>query len=52
MPVEVQDHSETSATSLVSGIIDDVQNLVKQQFQLTRREIEQDLRKSKDGVVL
>ncbi len=52
MSVEVQDRPQPSATALVSGIIDDVQNLVKQQFQLARTEIEQDLRKSKDGAVL
>ena len=62
MPVEVQNPPQPSATlpsapqpsatSLVSGIIDDVQNLIKQQFQLTRREVEQDLRKGKAGALL
>jgi hypothetical protein len=52
MAVETQDHPQPTTTSLVSGIIDDVQNLVKQQFQLTRREVEQDLRKSKEAAQL
>src|ERR1041385_6623584 len=48
MNVEVQEpgqnHAEPSATALVGGIIGDVQELVEQQFRLTRREIEDDLR--------
>jgi len=36
-------------TSLVSGIMSDMQDLVKQQFQLMRREIEEDLRKSREA---
>lgn len=41
----VQNHAAPSATSLVSGILGDVHELVEQQFRLTRREIEEDLRK-------
>jgi hypothetical protein len=33
----------------VSGIVTDIQDLVKQQLRLTRREIEDDLHKSKEG---
>jgi len=49
MATEVQNHSEASVTSLVSGIVSDIQDLVKQQLELTRREIEADLRKTKEA---
>jgi len=49
MATEVQNHTEPSLTSLVSGIVNDIQDLVKQQLQLTRREIEEDLRKTKEA---
>jgi len=52
MANEVQNQSEQSVASLVSGIVHDVQDLVKQQMRLTRREIEDDFRKSKDSLVL
>jgi len=39
-------------TSLVSGIVDDFQDLIKQQLQLTRKEIEADIRKAKEGASL
>lgn len=35
---------EQTAASLVSGILGDLQHLVEQQFQLTRREVEEELR--------
>ena len=40
----VEDAPAQSAASLVSGILGDLQHLVEQQFQLTRREIEEELR--------
>jgi len=46
MATEVRDRSEPSLTSLVSGIANDMQDLVKQQLLLTRREIEADVRKA------
>jgi uncharacterized membrane protein YqjE len=49
MATEVHNPCEPSVTSLVSGIVTDVQDLVKQQFQLARHEIEEDLRKSKEA---
>jgi hypothetical protein len=56
MTVEVQNplqnHAVPSATSLVDGIIGDVQELVEQQFRLTRREIEEDLRKGMAAVLV
>jgi len=50
MATEVQNHTEPSVTSLVSGIVSDFQDLIKQQLLLTRKEIEADLRKSKEAV--
>jgi len=49
MATEVQTHPEQSMSSLVTGIVSDVQDLVKQQLLLMRREIEEDLRKSKEA---
>jgi hypothetical protein len=48
----IQDRSEPSMTSLVGGIADDLQTLLKQQLQLTRHEIEEEVRKSKEAVAL
>ena len=44
MSIEVEYPPEQTAASLVSGILGDLQHLVEQQFQLTRREIEEELR--------
>jgi len=49
MANEVQNPSEQSVTSLVSGIVSDIQDLLKQQLRLTRKEIEADLRQSKEA---
>jgi len=38
-------------TSLVGGILNDAQELMKQQLALVRREIQDDIRKTKEGVV-
>jgi len=51
MATAYQNPTEQTATSLVTGIIDDIQDLVKQQFQLARREVEQDFRKATQGAV-
>ena len=45
MSIDVEYPPEQSAASLVSGILSDLQRLVDQQFQLTRREIEVELRR-------
>ena len=39
----IDDPAKQTATSLLTGILADLQHLVEQQFQLTRREIEQEL---------
>jgi hypothetical protein len=50
MATEVQNHTDTpSVASLVGGIVTDVQDLIKQQLQLTRKEIEADFRKTREA---
>lgn len=52
MANEVQTGAEQpSLTSLVSGIVQDVQDLIKQQLSFTQREIQEDLRRSKEAVI-
>lgn len=43
--------SEPSLSSLVKGIVNDVGDLIKQQFQFARTEVQTDLRKSKEAVM-
>src|SRR5262249_10520089 len=50
MANEVHSPPERSVTSLVSGIIDDVQELIRQQATLIRSEIQDDFRKTKAAV--
>jgi len=53
MATEVQNHSDTnSVAGLVSGIVTDVQDLIKQQLHLTRKEIEADFRKTREAASL
>jgi len=52
MATEVQGHSDQSLTALVGGIVNDVQGLLKQQMQLTRKEIQADLRKAQESATL
>jgi hypothetical protein len=50
MATEVQNHSEPqSVAGLVGGIVTDLQDLIKQQLQLTRKEIESDFRKTREA---
>lgn len=51
MAMELQNPTDQSATSLVGGILDDVQDLVKQQVQLTRNEITKEVHSAADAVV-
>jgi putative superfamily III holin-X len=44
MSLDVKDPTDQTAAALVSGILGDLQDLVEEQFQLTRREIEDELR--------
>jgi hypothetical protein len=52
MSTEVQNRSDQSLPSLVGGIVSDVQDLVKHQLLLTRKEIEGDIRKAGEGAAL
>lgn len=53
MATEVQNHTDTnSVAALVSGIVTDVQDLIKQQLHLTRKEIEADFRKTREAASL
>jgi hypothetical protein len=47
-----ENHTDQSMSSLVAGIVGDIQDLLKQQIALTRREITDDLRKSKQAAGL
>jgi Putative Actinobacterial Holin-X, holin superfamily III len=52
MAAEVQNRCEPAVSTLVSGIVTDLHDLFKQQLQLTRREIEEDLRKAREAAFL
>jgi len=52
MATEVQHPPDQSITSLVGGIVSDVGDLVKQQLQLVRKEVEDDLRKTTEAASL
>jgi hypothetical protein len=52
MTPEVHNPAPQSVTALVSGIVSDFQDLVKQQLRLTRTEIEADLRKTREAASL
>jgi hypothetical protein len=51
MASDLHPPAEKSTTSLVSGIIDDFERLVKQQMELTRQEIVNDMNKARDAVL-
>jgi len=52
MANEVHSPPEPGAvTALVSGILNDAQELMKQQITLVRQEIQDDFRKTKEGVI-
>jgi hypothetical protein len=53
MATEVQPPpTDQSLSSLVTGIVSDFQDLIKQQLLLTRKEIEADLRKTREAASL
>jgi CHASE3 domain sensor protein len=51
MATDLQSHPQPSVTSLVSGIIADAQDLIKQQVALVRTEIKEDVNKSISGAI-
>ena len=52
MSNDLQSGSGATATELVSGIITDAQDLMKQQLALFRSEVREDFRKTKEAAVL
>jgi hypothetical protein len=48
----IKDPSEQTAASLLSGILADLRHLVEQQFQLTRRQIEDEIRQRMKAVAV
>ena len=46
MATDLQTQNEPSLTELVKGIVDDVQDLTKQQFALLKQELKEDMRKT------
>ena len=53
MPSDLQTGAETqqSVTSLVSGIVSDAQELLKQQLQLFKAEVQSDLKKTREAMI-
>jgi uncharacterized membrane protein YqjE len=51
MAINLQTGSEPSVTSIVSGIINDFQELIKQQLDLFKTEVAADVQKTKEGAV-
>jgi len=49
MPTQVQSETDVSLTSLVSGIVGDAQELMKQQLALFQAEVKEDLRKTSEA---
>jgi len=48
MATDVMPKNEASVTGLVSGIIDDAQNLLKQQLDLLKADVRKDLKEAKE----
>jgi len=48
MATDLKSNQQPSATSLVTGIISDAQDLFKQQFELLKHEVRDDFRKTKE----
>jgi len=51
MASDLQDLTESSVTALVTGVVRDAQDLVKQQLSLFQHEIREDLRKTKEAAL-
>ncbi len=52
MSIVVEDSAEERTVSLLHGILTDLQKLVEQQFRLTRREIETELRRQSTAAII
>ena len=51
MATDLQTANESSVAGLVKGIIDDVQDLTKQQFELLKQELKEDTTKTVQAVI-
>src|SRR5437588_11254640 len=51
MTTQVPTSSEPGIATLVKGIVDDIGDLIKQEFKFARTEVQTDLRKSKEAVM-
>ena len=51
MATDLHDGTETSVTGLVKGIIEDVQQLTKQQFTLFKQELQEDFTKTRHAAL-
>jgi len=49
MATDLKSTQEPSVTALVTGIISDAEDLLKQQFELLKHEVREDLRKTKEA---
>jgi len=52
MATDVKPENDPSVTTLVSGIIGDAQDLLKQQFDLLKHEVREDIGKTKDAILV
>jgi hypothetical protein len=52
MTTKVESNPEVSTTSLVSGIVNDAQELFKHQLELFKAELKQDAEKAREGAAL
>jgi len=51
MAIDMQNSTDQSTTSLLSGILDDIQKLVKQQVQITRKEVTEEIHNAAQAAV-
>jgi hypothetical protein len=51
MTPQVPTSSEPGIATLVTGIVEDIGDLIKQEFKFARTEVQTDLRKSKEAIV-
>jgi len=52
MATDLKSAPETSVTELVSGIVGDVQDLMRQQFEMLQHDVKADLGKMRNGALL
>ncbi len=51
MADDVHSSTDPSLASLVTGITEDLQQLIRQQAALIRQEVQEDIRKTKEGII-